>query len=98
MNDLVIGNIGQIVSGDIAQPLLAGDTVVVRGGKIAAIGQAGALDTQGIDHVIDAGGCQLWPGLIDSHTHPVVGNLENDPETELEEIRRERNSAVPHFS
>jgi enamidase len=74
MSDLVITNIGQIVSGDIAQPLLEGDTVVVRGGKIAAIGQRGALDTSGIDHVIDAGGCQLWPGLIDSHTHPVAGD------------------------
>src|SRR6266540_369090 len=74
MNDLVIGNIGQIVSGDVEQPLLPGDTVVVRDGKIAAIGQAGALDTQGIEHTIDAGGCQLWPGLIDSHTHPVVGD------------------------
>src|SRR6266542_2724151 len=74
MNDLVIGNIGQIVSGDVEQPLLPGDTVVVRDGKIAAIGQAGALDTQAIEHTIDAGGCQLWPGLIDSHTHPVVGD------------------------
>jgi len=43
MNDLVIANIGRIVSGDIAQPLLLGDTVVVRDGKIAAIGQAGAV-------------------------------------------------------
>ncbi len=74
MSDLVITNIGQIVSGDIAEPLLDGDTVVVRGGKIAAIGQANTLDATGIDHVIDAAGCQLWPGLIDSHTHPVVGD------------------------
>lgn len=74
MNDLVIRNIGQIVSGEIAQPLLAGDTVVVRAGKIAAIGQGDTLDLAGIEHVIDAGGCQLWPGLIDSHTHPVVGD------------------------
>jgi enamidase len=74
MNDLMIANIGRIVSGDIAQPLLSGDTLVVRDGKIAAIGQAGAVDAGGIDHVVDAGGCQLWPGLIDSHTHPVVGD------------------------
>lgn len=74
MNDLVISNIGQIVSGDFARPLLEGDTLVVRGGTIAAIGAAGVIDTSGIEHVIDAGGCQLWPGLIDSHTHPVVGD------------------------
>jgi enamidase len=74
MSDLVITNIGQIVSGDIAEPLLTGDTVVVRAGKIAAIGRANTLDATGIEHVIDAAGCQVWPGLIDSHTHPVVGD------------------------
>jgi len=65
MSDLVIRNIGQIVSGDIDQPLPEGDAVVVRGGKIDAVGPFATLDTQGIEHVIDAGGCQLWPGLID---------------------------------
>jgi enamidase len=74
MSDLVIMNIGQIVSGDIAKPLLGGDTIVVRGGKIAAIGSGNTLDATGIEHVIDAAGCQVWPGLIDSHTHPVVGD------------------------
>jgi enamidase len=74
VNDLLITNIGQIVSGDIAQPLLAGDTVVVRGGRIAEVGRHEELDTSGIERVIDAGGCQLWPGLIDSHTHPLVGD------------------------
>jgi enamidase len=74
MSDLAITNIGQIVSGDIERPLLAGDAVVVRDGRIAAIGAAGELDWSDVEHVIDAGGCQLWPGLIDSHTHPVVGD------------------------
>lgn len=74
MADLVITNIGQIVSGDIASPLLDGDTVVVRDGKIAAIGASGDVDAEGIERVIDASGCQLWPGLIDSHTHPVFGD------------------------
>lgn len=74
MSDLAITNIGRIVSGDIDQPFANGDTVVVREGKIAAIGASGDVDMSGIDHVIDAGGCQLWPGLIDSHTHPVLGD------------------------
>ena len=74
MSSLVITRIGQIVSGAIEQPLLAGDTGVVRAGRIAAIGHYADLDTRGIDRVIDAAGCQLWPGLIDSHTHPVTGD------------------------
>ncbi|MBA3947052.1 MAG: amidohydrolase family protein [Herpetosiphonaceae bacterium] len=74
MADLVITNIGQIVSGNLASPLIAGDTVVVRDGRIAAVGIAQNVDQTGIEHVIDAAGCQLWPGLIDSHSHPVFGD------------------------
>ncbi len=75
MADLVITNIGRIVSGDITAPLLDGDTVVVRDGKIASVGYAGEVVTEGIGRVVDAGGCQVWPGLIDSHTHPVFGDF-----------------------
>jgi enamidase len=74
MSDLVITNIGQIVSGDFDRPLLAGDTVVVREGRITAIGQASEIDQSDVERIIDAAGCQLWPGLIDSHTHPVFGD------------------------
>ena len=74
MSNLLITNISQIVSGDIQQPLLSGDSIVVRDGKIAAIGSLAAIDSAGIDQIIDANGCQLWPGLIDSHTHPVLGD------------------------
>jgi enamidase len=72
--DLAIIHIGGIASGDIENPLLEGDTVTVRDGRIAAIGQAGSLDTAGIEQVIDANGCTLAPGLIDSHVHVVIGD------------------------
>ena len=32
------------------------------------------LDTEGATTIIDANGCTLCPGLIDSHVHPVVGD------------------------
>ena len=72
--DLAIINISGIVSGSIAEPHIGGDTVTVRGGLIAEIGAAGDLDTAGFEHVIDANGCMLAPGLIDSHVHVVVGD------------------------
>jgi enamidase len=74
MDELLIENIGQIVSGDLEKPLLDGDAVVIRGGKIAAVGNKSQLSVEGISNVINAGGCSLWPGLIDSHVHPVFGD------------------------
>jgi enamidase len=68
----LIRNIGQIVSGDIARPLLDGDSIVADGGKIVAVGRG--LDGDA-DTVIDARGSTVVPGLIDSHCHPVFGDF-----------------------
>lgn len=71
---LVIRNIGLLLSGDIARPILNADTVVAVGGRITAVGRAGDVDTEGATTVIDARGTVLAPGLIDSHVHPVAGD------------------------
>jgi len=68
----LIKNIGTIVSGDIARPLLDGDSVVVADGAIAAVGRGVDVDA---DTVIDARGSTVIPGLIDSHCHPVFGDF-----------------------
>jgi enamidase len=68
----LIQNIGQIVSGDIARPLLDGDSIVADGAKIVAVGRG--LDGDA-DTVIDARGSTVVPGLIDSHCHPVFGDF-----------------------
>jgi len=75
MSDLLIVNIGQIVSGNFQQPLLEGDAIKVRNGLIEDIGSRSRLSLEGIDRIIDAGGCQVWPGLIDSHVHVVFGDF-----------------------
>src|SRR5581483_1497836 len=75
MADVVIRNVGTIVSGDLAQPLAAGDTIVVRDGRIAEVGAERDVDTAGIERVIDADGATVLPGLIDSHAHPTVGDF-----------------------
>src|SRR6201981_3570239 len=71
---LVIRNIGLLLSGDLQRPILDADVVVVKGGKIAAIGREKEVDTEGATRVIDANGTSLAPGLIDSHVHPVAGD------------------------
>ena len=68
----LIKNIGAIVSGDLARPLLEADSVVVADGIIAAVGRALDVDA---DTVIDARGSTVIPGLIDSHCHPVFGDF-----------------------
>ena len=72
MSEMLIHNIGCIVSGDFHLPLLEGDSIRIRDGLIAEIGSglsAGADAT-----VINANGATVIPGLIDSHVHPVIGD------------------------
>ncbi len=71
---LVIKNVGLLLSGDLARPILDGDAVIVVDGRIAAIGRLNDLDTSGAATTIDAKGTALAPGLIDSHVHPVCGD------------------------
>ena len=71
---LLIRNIGLLLSGDIGQPILDADAVVAVGGRITAVGRLSDIDAEGATTVIDAHGCALAPGLIDSHVHPVAGD------------------------
>jgi enamidase len=71
---LVIRNIGLLLSGDLASPILDANTVVAMGGRITAVGKDKDVDTAGAAITIDAKGTTLAPGLIDSHVHPVCGD------------------------
>ncbi len=73
-NKLVIRNIGLLLSGDLANPILDADTVVAIGDRIEAVGKEKDIDTAGATVTIDAKGTALAPGLIDSHVHPVCGD------------------------
>lgn len=71
---LVVRNIGLMLSGDLAKPILDADTVVAVDGRIAEVGRESEIDTGKADVVVDAKGMALTPGLIDSHVHPVFGD------------------------
>jgi enamidase len=75
MADVVIENAGAIVSGELDRPLIEGDTIVVRDGRITAVGPGDSVNAGGVDRHIDAGGATVFPGLIDSHIHPVLGDF-----------------------
>ena len=72
MRTLIVG-IGQVVSGDIAEPLLDADSIAIVDGRIEAVGRGLPIDDA--DVVIDAHGTTVIPGLIDSHAHPVFGDF-----------------------
>jgi enamidase len=67
-----IFNIGKILSGDIASPVVSGDTMVMADGRIVSVGSGG--DVSGCDVAIDAAGMMAMPGLIDSHVHITFGD------------------------
>ena len=72
----LIRNLGQIVSGDIAMPLLDADEILIVDGRIATVGRGiTGGDAGDADQVIDARGSTAFPGLIDSHAHPVFGDF-----------------------
>lgn len=71
---VVIRNIGLLLSGDIDQPILQADTIVILDGLITAVGRFKDVDTESAKTVIDARQTCVGPGLIDSHVHPVFGD------------------------
>lgn len=73
MGNMVIKNIGTIFTGDIEKPIIEGPvTILIEEGKIKSIGSD---ILEHIERVIDAKGMTVCPGLIDSHTHPVLGDF-----------------------
>jgi len=70
MASLLIQNIGALVTGDIDKPLASADSIYIEDGVIRAVGKNLA---QRADRVIDAQGITAIPGLIDSHSHPSIG-------------------------
>ena len=69
-----IVNLGVILTGDWREPLAAGDSIVMDGGKITHVGTAAASQIAQCDVVIDADGATAIPGLIDSHVHITFGD------------------------
>jgi enamidase len=71
---MVIRNVGLMLSGDLKRPILDADALISDKGRIVAFGREKDLDTSHAQVTIDAKGCALAPGLIDSHVHPVFGD------------------------
>jgi enamidase len=67
-----IKNAGLVLSGDVENPILDADSIIIKDGLIAETGHG--LNAPADAQVIDANGCAVTPGLIDSHCHVVLGD------------------------
>ena len=70
MSTLLIKNIGEFFTGDIARPQAPVTSLLIDGNKIAALDPPADTRT---DAVLDAGQSAVMPGLVDGHIHPVFG-------------------------
>jgi len=75
MANVLLKNIGTLVSGDIEQPLLRADAVWIEDAVITKVGSFKDMDEKAAQMVIDCAGTTVTPGLIDSHVHPVLGDF-----------------------
>lgn len=70
MATLLIKNIGEFFTGDLARPQLPVRSLLIKDKVIAAFDPP--ADTKA-DAVLDAGNSAAMPGLVDGHVHPVFG-------------------------
>jgi len=70
MASILIKNIGTLVTGKLESPLRRADSIFIKDGVIQSIGNG---LSQAADQTIDANGITAIPGLIDSHSHPSIG-------------------------
>ena len=65
MSEILIRNADAVVTMNGARAEIAGGDVLIRGGVIAAVGRG--LATSGA--VVEARGCVVTPGLVNTHHH-----------------------------
>jgi len=66
---IVNGSVVNVYSGEV----LAGDTVLIKGDKVAYVGSNDRQSIGSNTQIIDAAGKTIIPGLIDGHTHILNG-------------------------
>jgi enamidase len=72
--NLLIHGAGLLLTGELERPRAAGDAVLIRAGRIAAVGVLDEIRPDEAVAMVDVGGATVAPGLIDPHTHPVLGD------------------------
>ncbi|MBP6737624.1 MAG: amidohydrolase family protein, partial [Rhodobacteraceae bacterium] len=66
MSEILIRNAAAVVTMDATRREIAGGDVLIRGGQIAAVGQGIVAPAA---QVVQAAGCVVTPGLVNTHHH-----------------------------
>lgn len=74
MSNVLIKNIGTLISGDIHTPVLDANAILIQNGIIKEMGNYDDFSEFDADTTIDCRGTTVTPGLIDSHCHPILGD------------------------
>lgn len=82
MSVILVKNIGRLLSGDIDNPVLSDDCLLIEDGMITAIGSESIADGKETTQTIDAKQATVTPGLIDSHTHVTLGDYGHRQKTD----------------
>jgi cytosine/adenosine deaminase-related metal-dependent hydrolase len=69
MSEILIRGAGALVTMDAARREIAGGDVLIRDGVIVAVGQGLVPGGRGPARVIEARGCVVTPGLVNTHHH-----------------------------
>jgi len=72
--EVLIENIGKVVSGDWKRGVLKADTVLIENGMFKKVGYRDDVKGNDAEIKIDANGMVLMPGFIDPHTHISIGD------------------------
>lgn len=76
MTTLAVRNAGTVLTGRLDDPIADADAVLVEDGRIVEVGEGAAMAARldAAEVQLDAQGCTVAPGLIDSHCHVVLGD------------------------
>ncbi len=79
----------------VSHGVIENGVIVMQGGKITAVGAAGAVNVPGDAQVIDARGMTIYPGLIDSETQ--LGLTEISAENMTNDLVELSDEIMPHM-
>jgi imidazolonepropionase-like amidohydrolase len=79
----------------ITQGVIENGTLVLRGGKITAVGPATSIQIPSGAEVVDVSGMTVYPGLIDSETH--LGLSEISAEAMTNDLVEMSDEIMPHM-
>jgi imidazolonepropionase-like amidohydrolase len=92
MNDLLIEN-ARIFTAETVLPVIENGFILISGGKIVKIGENRPPESAKL--TIDAAGKNVYPGLVDAHSH--IGLLGSAVGAEGDDLNEDSENAVPHL-